>query len=998
MSTLQDILRSRQKDVFIGRVDQINLFANNLELLLEDTRKKFIFNAFGQGGIGKTSLLRQFRQISESKGYSVAWSDEAEDDTPAAMASIAKHLAISSNDHFKHFNTRYRTYLQHRQELEADPEAPQGIASFLGRTIAKTGIKLARRIPIAGVALDFVEDEALAEQMSDLGTYIARKLTNKDDIRLMQSPLAELTPLLLEGLTALTKHQPVALFFDTYEKSSQHLDSWLREVLDGRYGNVSANIAIIIAGREELNSNLWSSYDGLIARLPLQPFDDDDLRHYLSQKEITNPKIIESISRLSGRIPLLVATLAWENPKNPDEVDDPSETAVERFLKWISEIPRRQLALNAAIPRRLNHDIISTISTTTEASDESFRWLKNMPFVEERLDSWTYHEVVRTQLLRYKRRESPQEWDDLHERLAGHYAQRKEKLALSLDEGWNSSTWQSYSNEELYHRLCQPSFKLLPSVVNEYLEAYKRDTILAQRWAETISQAGADSDNDSFIYWGRQLYSATRDDTNRENIETFSNILKMGGIEPRLRVVALFQRAKLRFWSNQVEEALADLDEAIAAQPNLPLLLVMRGMISSFAGDTQAGEDDIMKGLEIDPELPAAELALGLLNTFRGNREEAIRRLNRAAAMDQRLSIFPQLESILYDSLTRSQGIDMSDFLQKLQHLASTLDPQDKFESVLTEMTENLGEQYELLNALRDNSIDQKPIPVGLQKMVELVRAGEAPINAVFKDIPRAVVANLPTLLSAIVPQILAPAELPEEIGDSYREVFTSFIGSISERSSEQTQREQAESLASFSAIYRRLGQLNYALDICNEALLKDPGNSYALAARSSIYIDLGLYNEALADLEGGGAQHSHGNLDGSLNEHGLLLTYLGRYEEAAKIFQECLQEDPISPTCLYNLAIATTKLKGPEASHMERENARNALISLVEENQATGLYGLGGLHAVVGEVTLALNDLASAVLLDAHVVKWARQDVAWSDLSRDDRFVRIISHNESEM
>jgi hypothetical protein len=51
--SLQDIIKQRQQSVFVGREEQLNLFQQNLSLPLDDDRRYFLFNAWGQGGVGK---------------------------------------------------------------------------------------------------------------------------------------------------------------------------------------------------------------------------------------------------------------------------------------------------------------------------------------------------------------------------------------------------------------------------------------------------------------------------------------------------------------------------------------------------------------------------------------------------------------------------------------------------------------------------------------------------------------------------------------------------------------------------------------------------------------------------------------------------------------------------------------------------------------------------------------------------------------------------------
>lgn len=128
---------------------------------------------------------------------------------------------------------------------------------------------------------------------------------------------------------------------------------------------------------------------------------------------------------------------------------------MERFLnKWVDDPKQRQVVLDAALPRRLNRDVLAILVGEEEAG-ALFDWLKEIPFVEERAGGWTYHPVARGRMLRRKLRESPQGWADLHGRLADCYERLRDDLGLDEEESRRDETWQSYSLEVLYHRLCQ---------------------------------------------------------------------------------------------------------------------------------------------------------------------------------------------------------------------------------------------------------------------------------------------------------------------------------------------------------------------------------------------------------------------------------------------------------------------------------------------------------------------------------------------------------------
>jgi hypothetical protein len=79
-----------------------------------------------------------------------------------------------------------------------DPHAPDGIASFITKTAVTIGLAAARDVPIAGSLLAPV-DAAAADQVNRARTYLAHKFSDHADVRLLLSPVGELTPVLSPG-------------------------------------------------------------------------------------------------------------------------------------------------------------------------------------------------------------------------------------------------------------------------------------------------------------------------------------------------------------------------------------------------------------------------------------------------------------------------------------------------------------------------------------------------------------------------------------------------------------------------------------------------------------------------------------------------------------------------------------------------------------------------------------------------------------------------------
>ena len=84
--SLQENIRSRQRETFVGRKEQLAFFSNNLGWELDDPQRRFVINVSGQGGVGKTLLLQQFHELAEKHGAITAHTDETLEDVPGVKA------------------------------------------------------------------------------------------------------------------------------------------------------------------------------------------------------------------------------------------------------------------------------------------------------------------------------------------------------------------------------------------------------------------------------------------------------------------------------------------------------------------------------------------------------------------------------------------------------------------------------------------------------------------------------------------------------------------------------------------------------------------------------------------------------------------------------------------------------------------------------------------------------------------------------------------------
>src|SRR5262249_40909046 len=133
------------------------------------------------------------------------------------------------------------------------------------------------------------------------------------------------------------------------------LDAWLYDVVDGRqHGDLPANLTITIAGRYPLDAHRWGSLLAEIEPVELGPFSEAEARQLLAARGVRDEAGVAATRALSGRLPLLVATLAEGSPIDPADLARPGGNAVEQFVRAETDQRRRDIAMVAALPRLLN--------------------------------------------------------------------------------------------------------------------------------------------------------------------------------------------------------------------------------------------------------------------------------------------------------------------------------------------------------------------------------------------------------------------------------------------------------------------------------------------------------------------------------------------------------------------------------------------------------------------------------------------------------------------
>lgn len=970
-TSFEDILKRRQEETFVGRGRVLADFNRNLRYAPDDRRRCFVINVSGPGGVGKTWLVRRFRKLAEGLGALTAYSDEAEDDVLPVMGRIAKQFEAQGHP-LQGFARRYQTYLQHCKEIEADPQAPQGFPAGVGRALVKGGVRLARRVPVGGVLAEFVDEDAFAAQMGEFASYVARKIGRKDEVQLVLDPVQDLTALFVADLRKVAEAYTLALFFDTYERTGDYLDAWLRELLAGRHGEMPVDFVIVIAGRDGLDANRWASYAPVLGRLSLEPFTEDEARKYLKSQGITNERVVQVILDLSGRLPLLVATLAAEGPTDPGKVGDPSGDAVERFLRWVEDPKRRRVALNAAVPRTINRDILAVL-TGEEEADDLFDWLKAKPFVRDRSDGWVYHEVVRAQMLRYKRRESPQGWRELHGQLAAYYGELRDGLGLEGGACQQDEVWRGYALESVYHGLCERPQEHLAEALSGFVAAFDARRHFAYHYAETMAQAGKEGHAQAVANWGARLMRGTVAYLRmqpEEAADMLTALLEQPALSERARAVALSYRGMIYRLMERYGDALADYDEAVLLDADEVWTIAHRGLTQRLMGRYDAALADFDRAIALNPDDGWVIAHRGMVYRLMERYGEALADFSRAIALDPRDSWTIASRGLTYrltkrydDALadfSRAVALNPGDswtvagrgevFLQMGRYAeamadfdrAIELNPSDAWANARQgEIYRRLRRRKKALDSF-DRAITLDPDYAWAVGRRGLTLKSQQHYAEALKDFDRAIELDpdCAWALAARAEIYLKRRRLGEALsdlnraidlqpndartlsrrGDTHRRLGNLEQALIDFDRAVALRPDDAWNIASRGALHRRLGHLEAALADFDRAIELKPNDSWAIAGRAETYQLLGRYEEALEDVDR--AIRLRPNYVWATASRGTILRRLERYEEALADLDQAIASRPDNGWYLFNRALVYLALGQTDEAQADLEVA----------------------------------------------------------------------------
>ncbi|MEU6196332.1 tetratricopeptide repeat protein [Streptomyces sp. NPDC047061] len=962
----------------------MSAFRDNLARDPDDPTFQYLFHVHGIGGVGKTSLVRQWDNAARELGAATVYIDDDVHTVLEAMESIGAQLGRQDLP-LKAFDKLLGLYRQRRHEAEGAPaQLPPGAgddqppaASVSSTVLTRAGLAGLNLLPGATAFTGSLDAQQLALGADRLRAALSARFRSHDDVQLVMSPLKALTPVLLDGLAdAAQQRRRLVLFFDVFERIGPVLDEWLRDLLvTGRYGDLPFNVIAVLSGQGHLNPRYWNDHLDLITSVPLDVFTEQETRQLLASRGVTDEQVIQIILNLSGGMPLQVDLLAQTPPGSPADIGDATDTAVERFLKWTDAPDRRAAAQACAFPLQLDEDIYR--AAVPDATADHYTWLRGQPFVQDHAGRARYHDVVRTAMLRLQRNQSPSEWQNRHTRLADAFADQRRSLESGLpsDRHRDDPEWREHRFNEIYHQLCAGPHRALSDVLAEIVKACDETPDALPRWTQTLLQAYHDTDHPGLGQWATRLTATPGLATKPVAALTAVLSASLQEITAEVRTLAHTVRGREHRNTGLYTQALADYTAALDLTSDFERAHYGLGETHRLMGRHRQALADFTRALELKPDDPWTYLGRAQSHWALGENQQALEDLGR---MRTSRESDPDHVWIL-----RERGLAyraMEQYEHALADLGRTIDiaPDHAWGIAERGETYRLLEQYEEALTDFDRAIELSPDYFWAIASRGQVYRAMGRYEEALTDLGRAV------RLSSGTPWVVAERGLIHLLTERYEDAIADFDRAI------ELKPDYAWAIGRRGETYRQMTRYEEALTNLDRAVELNPDVAWGIAGRGQVYQAMERYEEALADLDR--AIELDPDYSWAFAQRGVSHRLTDRYEDAIADFDRAIELKPD-----YAWAFAE---RGE--TYRQRERYEEALTDFDRAVELSPGYTWaigqrGFVHRLMGRYDDALADFDRAIELEPDDA-WLLCETAVVHrlLDRSDRLERVEQAAES--
>lgn len=443
--------RSRTRSGFAGRTAQLQQFANYVE-----NPDLWLLNVWGVTGIGKSSVLEEFRRRHSDLG--------------------PRHIALEidlnvTSDPLNAINSLSAQFTRVQPTANSDANGHYGATRERWLTARNK-----MRDEIAG-----------GNPTRDERILLANTVLDSDERSLYLDPVRPLTEALLQDFEALDE-SVIILTVDAYEKATAEIEDWLRLVIE------SDSVSLILGGQRELSIAWKTHVEGKFQEIELGKLRKQDIEELLRSAGAEDAQSqAAELFRLTDGYPLAVSFLV--NTMNNGTAGlgqrtfaggDVADATVQRLLQNIGSHELQELVLatsgfilfdKAAIEAAVDHQI----------TNAQWRELQGLSFVKAvGVDTYRVHDVFQSYLFREGLKAGRRGRAAVHDRVAKYWAS-VERLELELHHTFLADEEAGYYRaQELLRQYQADGNSAAGDVLTATLEAAAQTLPAARRYAAVV--------------------------------------------------------------------------------------------------------------------------------------------------------------------------------------------------------------------------------------------------------------------------------------------------------------------------------------------------------------------------------------------------------------------------------------------------------------------------------------------------------------------------------
>jgi Caspase domain len=509
-----------EKELFINRQSTEKFIKDALKVIEESQSQPSMLYAYGIGGIGKSTLLQQLKQLYSDKAVFLYFSfpdpitSNAINTPIQLLKDLYEQLDIKnkSSDPFWMLHEQYvKTLYYLKTDLIEMPVknnmAQLSLIQEYEHYCEKSDDSIA---PLDKVTIPnefvFPSNISVRDRFEQLLNQHSATKNNLDLITLLLDPLPKFFIAFSDGLEKNRGQYPIILLLDTYEKAPSKFDKFISQYLMNNKFKFSS-ISIFMAGRFSLTSphyrRIFQRDNKLFREYRLDKFNYPETQSYLSQIGVTRPDMINKIWKATKGYPYYL-NLIKSQLDNGSYIDLSLNTRdmLDLLLASLSDSEKSVVQL-AAYCRWFDRPLINHLTSScshffhfpNHSNVDWFEWLVERDFVIEGNKYYQLDDVARDIIRRYQWRINENDFRLIHKAIAAYFDKQAEEAGGSeqlITEKYENSDWRRFIAESTYHKLFANRDQGKKQFITYFLEgAYLKKPEITMSVLGTITEEAA---------------------------------------------------------------------------------------------------------------------------------------------------------------------------------------------------------------------------------------------------------------------------------------------------------------------------------------------------------------------------------------------------------------------------------------------------------------------------------------------------------------------------